>query len=154
MSAVATRNHPSDAMSASAEAATILLAYAIRESEAPAGALGEALARLYQRLQRTDSSACADLLPDLAVCVRALQFHDRLMQQLAVVRNLLGALADQPAPEIVGTQRWEEVLLALRERLNEDSAEELRQLLVRTGGMESPADNASAAEAEGTVELF
>lgn len=140
----------------SAEAAALLLAFAMRESEAPAVELGSALERLDQGLRPCAAApARAALTRDLAACVRALQFHDRLMQQLAVIRNLLTRLADHPLPQMAGfgAQRWEELLAALRERLAAGSHDELFELLVRTGGVGAPG-SAGASEAEGSAELF
>lgn len=140
----------------SAEAAAILLAFAMRESEAPAVELGSALARLDRGLSPAAGTAGrAALSQDLAACVRALQFHDRLMQQLAVIRNLLTRLTNHPLPQMAGfgAQRWEELLAALRERLAAGAHEELLELLVRTGGVGGPG-GAGAAHAEGSCELF
>ena len=138
-----------ETLGVSAEAAAILLAFAMRESEAPAVELGSALERLNGTLRPLAGGAASDL----AACVRALQFHDRLMQQLAVIRNLLTRLADHPLPQMAafGAQRWEELLASLRERLAEDSHNDLFELLLRTGGV---APGAVAEQAEGTSELF
>jgi len=121
----------------------------MRESEAPAVELGSALERLNAGLQPLAGGAAGDL----AACVRALQFHDRLMQQLAVIRNLLTRLADHPLPQMAGfgALRWEELLTSLRARLAEHSHHELFELLLRTGGV---APGAAAEQAEGTSELF
>ena len=140
----------------SAEAAAILLAFAMRESEAPAVELGSALERLGHGLRRSEGAPARELLTrDLAACVRALQFHDRLMQQLAVIRNLFTRLADHPLPQMAGfgAQRWEELLAALRERLAAGSHDELFELLVRTGGVGAPGAQGNEA-AEGSSELF
>ncbi|HXZ58773.1 MAG TPA: hypothetical protein VEG26_01230 [Steroidobacteraceae bacterium] len=140
----------------SAEAAALLLAFAMRESEAPAVELGSALQRLDRGLQPAAPGAAREALTrDLAACVRALQFHDRLMQQLAVIRNLLTRLADHPLPQMAGfgAQRWEELLAALRERLAAESHDELFELLVRSGGVGLPG-SAREAQAEGSGELF
>lgn len=139
----------------SAEAAAILLAFAMRESEAPAVELGSALERLDRALSPGASAPGRELLTrDLAVCVRALQFHDRLMQQLAVIRNLLTHLADHPVPQMAGfgARRWEELLALLRERVAAGSHEELLELLVRTGG--AAPHGAGVGQAEGSSELF
>ena len=139
----------------SAEAAAILLALAMRESETPAVELGSALARLDQGLRPSAAGRAPELLAqDLAACVRALQFHDRLMQQLAVIRNLLTRLAAHPLPQTAGcgAQRREELLAALRAELASGSHDELLELLVRSGtGM--PA-GAGGSRCEGTSELF
>lgn len=140
----------------SAEAAAILLSFAMRESEAPAVELGEALERLAQGLRPLEGGIPREALArDVAACVRALQFHDRLMQQLAVIRNLFTRLSDHPLPQMAGfgAQRWEELLAALRERLAAGSHEELFELLVRTGGVGLPGAS-GASEAEGSCELF
>ncbi|HYB64145.1 MAG TPA: hypothetical protein VEC59_02670 [Steroidobacteraceae bacterium] len=140
----------------SAEAAALLLAFAMRESEAPAVELGSALERLDQGLRPAAGAPGRETLSrDLAACVRALQFHDRLMQQLAVIRNLLTRLADHPLPQMAGfgAQRWEELLAALRERLAAGAHDELFELLVRTGGVGAVRD-AGADQAEGSSELF
>ena len=72
----------------SAEAASILLSFAMRESEAPAVELGGALERLSRGLRPLEGGVAREMLAeDVAACVRALQFHDRLIQQLAVIRN-------------------------------------------------------------------
>jgi hypothetical protein len=144
-----------ETLGVSAEAAAILLAFAMRESETPAVELGSALERLGQGLRPAGAPAGEALKRDLAACVRALQFHDRLMQQLAVIRNLLTRLADHPLPQMAGfgAQRWEELLAALRERLAAGSHHELFELLVRTGGVGVPG-GVGAEQAEGSSELF
>jgi hypothetical protein len=144
-----------ETLGVSAEAAAILLAFAMRESESPAVELGSALERLGQGLRPAAGAPAREVLTrDLAACVRALQFHDRLMQQLAVIRNLLTRLADHPLPQMAGfgAQRWEELLAALRERLAAGSHDELFELLVRTGGVGEAG--AGAGQAEGSSELF
>jgi len=140
----------------SAEVAAILLAFAMRESEAPAVALGSALERLDQWLRPPAGTPGRELLSgDIAACVRALQFHDRLMQQLAVIRALLTGLADHTLPQMAGfgALRWEELLAPLRERLAAETHDDLIELLVRTGGVGAPGGAAGAA-AEGSSELF
>lgn len=147
-----------ETLGVSAEAAAILLSFAMRESEAPAVELGSALERLDQRLRPAAAEASREVLTsDLAACVRALQFHDRLMQQLAVIRNLLTKFTDRdhPLPTMAGfgAQRWEELLTELRERLTAETHDELFELLVRTGGVGTHG-GAPAGEAEGSSELF
>ncbi len=147
-----------ETLGVSAEAAAILLAFAMRESEAPAVELGSALERLDQRLRPVAAETSRELLTqDLAACVRALQFHDRLMQQLAVIRNLLSRFADSgnllPTMAGFGAQRWEELLSELRERLTAETRDELFELLVRTGGVGTHG-GAPGTQAEGSSELF
>ena len=149
MSAAAAAPCRCETLGVSAEAAAILLAFAMRESEAPAVELGSALERLGGELRSLDGGAASDL----AACVRALQFHDRLMQQLAVIRNLLTRLTDNPLPQMAGfgAQRWEELLTNLRTQLAANSHDELFELLLRTGGV---APGVVAEQAEGSSELF
>ena len=145
-----------ETLGVSAEAAAILLAYAMRESEAPAVELGNALERIGQSLKpAAGAHASAELTRDLAACVRALQFHDRLMQQLAVIRNLFTRLTNHPLPQMAGfgAQRWEELLAELRERLAAESHDELFELLVRTGGV-GLTGTALESQGEGSSELF
>lgn len=140
----------------SAEAASILLSFAMRESEAPAVELGGALERLSQALRPLEGGQVREAMAqDVAACVRALQFHDRLIQQLAVIRNLLTRLTDHPLPQMAGfgAMRWEELLTALRERLAEHSHHELFELLLRTGGVGVPGAS-GAEQSEGSCELF
>lgn len=143
-----------ETLGVSTEAAAILLSFAMRESEAPAVELGGALERLSEGLRPLEGGLVRETLArDIDACVRALQFHDRLIQQLAVIRNLLTRLTDHPLPQMAGfgALRWEELLTALRERLAESSHQELFELLVRTGGV---AAGAAARQPEGTSELF
>ena len=145
-----------ETLGVSAEAAAILLSFAMRESEAPAVELGEALQRLAQGLRPLEGGIVREALAaEIAACVRALQFHDRLMQQLAVIRNLFTRLSDHPLPQMAGfgAQRWEELLAALRERLAAGSHDELFELLVRTGGVGVPGDG-RVEHPEGSCELF
>jgi hypothetical protein len=147
-----------ETLGVSAEAAAILLSFAMRESEAPAVELGSALERLDHGLKPVSADTSRELLMrDLAACVRALQFHDRLMQQLAVIRNLLTKFGarDHPLPTMAGfgAQRWEELLTELRERLTAETHDELFDLLVRTGGVGTHG-GAAVGEAEGSSELF
>jgi len=156
-------------LGASAEAAAILLAFSMRETESPVGELGAALERMSRALtlwRRRAIRAQAPQRPgeqdhpttlfeqDLTLCIRSLQFHDRLIQQLAVIRNLLTTLADHPILEMsgFGAQRWEQLLQSLRDRLTQDSAHGLFERLLETG--EVSAGSGSSSDLEGSVELF
>lgn len=88
------------------ELAGVLLAHTMQEAEAPISQLSEALARVAQSLNGSLSvaergagsepgskAAREAITRDLAVCIENLQFHDRLMQQLARVHDILAALA-------------------------------------------------------------
>lgn len=145
-----------DTFEISAEAAAILLSFAMRESEGPAVELGHTLEHIGRGIEpRPAAPVGEDLARDLATCVRALQFHDRLMQQLAVVRNLLSTLSGHPVPETagVGARRWEELLAELRSRLAADSRHDAFELLLRSGEV-AAATGTFAVAAESSVELF
>jgi len=143
------------------------------DTEAPIANLGGALSRIStlladyrseaialgnqrQGLSAGDAARARALIErDIAICVQSLQYHDRLIQQLAALRNLLAGLADHEPLDIAGfgAQRWVEMLRMLRERLNTDSQHKLFDLLLRTGvvNLENLHD---LRPAEGTVELF
>jgi len=89
-----------------AELAGVLLAHTMQESEAPIAQLSEALARVARSLTGGSQpgpqaevaalrleAARGAIIRDLAVCIENLQFHDRLMQQLTRVHDILAALA-------------------------------------------------------------
>jgi hypothetical protein len=150
----------------SVQAAAVLLTLAMRDTEGPVTDLGQALSRIGSTLTgvrqhmaqkpfngNTDQTR-HQLENELAICIQSLQFHDRLIQQLAAVRNLLTGQSSH-GPLCVagfGAQRWEELLAVLRERLSADQHHQLFDLLMRTGqvngalGVDTPA--------EGSVELF
>jgi hypothetical protein len=164
---------PSD-LEASVEAAAVLLSLAMRDTERPVSDLGGALTRLSARLHGgARPAACANavaparpnareqdnlqesLAGDLAICIQSLQFHDRLIQQLAAVRGFLASLADHHALGDVagfGAQRWEELLTLVRKRLTADSHRQLFELLMRTGAIDGDARSEMASD--GSVELF
>ena len=151
----------------SVQAAAVLLTLAMRDTEHPVTDLGQALSRMVSTLTivrehvekkpfngDTDGTRMR-LESELSICIQSLQFHDRLIQQLAAVRNLLTGLSSH-GPLCVagfGAQRWEELLNMLRDRLSADQHHQLFDLLMRTGelGTEFGAD---PAPEEGSVELF
>jgi hypothetical protein len=154
----------------SMEAAAVLLSLAMHDTETPVAELGGALARMGGSLaelrKRAAAGAGADeawrarLDNDLATCIESLQFHDRLIQQLAAVRNLLASVAhEKGTPNMTGfgARRWEDLLGMLRERLNVDSRHQLFDLLMRTGVVENDGRHGSEAHkanVEGSIELF
>ncbi len=151
----------------SVQAAAVLLSLAMRDTESPVTDLGQALSRMVSTLtavrehaQKKPLNGDTDatrvkLEGELSICIQSLQFHDRLIQQLAAVRNLLTGLSSH-GPLCVagfGAQRWDEMLNVLRDRLSADQHHQLFDLLMRTG----VGDNELGAEmtpAEGSVELF
>jgi hypothetical protein len=161
--------HPGDAkrwsdLETSVEAAAVLLSLAMRDTEQPVADLGGALTRLSRHVQnggtrdgatRSGPGLREALQGDLVVCIQSLQFHDRLIQQLAAVRSFLASLANHHSLTDVGgfgAQRWEELLRLVRTRLTSDSHHQLFELLMRTGEIES--DGGADAAGEGSIELF
>ena len=156
----------------SMEAAAVLLSLAMRDTEVPVADLGGALSRIGGSLTEWRKRLAADaaarmtgnpdddawrkrLEGDVAVCIESLQFHDRLIQQLAAVRNLLASVAHEGPLHLsgFGGQRWDEMLDMLRERLSEDSQHKLFELLMRTGAVDSGRRHGTEAR-EGSIELF
>src|SRR4051812_25148108 len=135
-------------MEVSMEAAAVLLSLAMRDTENP-------VADLCGALRRISHAANPTLTADIAVCIQSLQFHDRLIQQLAAVRGLLASVVTDEPLNVTGfgAHRWEEMLKMLRERLSEDSQHHLFNLLLRTGVV-AVDGHCHAQEAEGSVELF
>ena len=128
-----------------AATAAALLDLAIHESLASVETLGLALARI-----AAASGPAAPLCTELAVCIESLQFHDRMVQQLTQVRDLLaGAAAVHPLT--ADPCNWP----ALRERLRSHFTSESHRMLFN---LLMPGEAAGApvrlhAE-EGSVELF
>src|SRR5687767_12550474 len=89
----------------SVQAAAVLLSLAMRDTEHPVADLGQALSRmvttvtaLRKHAHGASSGSSSNGMPvelesELSLCIQSLQFHDRLIQQLAAVRNLLASLA-------------------------------------------------------------
>ena len=151
----------------SVQAAAVLLSLAMRDTESPVSDLGQALSRmvstvttLRSKVRQKHVNGDADgretqLESELSVCIQSLQFHDRLIQQLAAVRNLLTGLSSHGPLNVAGfgAQRWEELLNTLRDRLSADQHHQLFDLLMRTGVVDSELRD-DALPAEGSVELF
>jgi hypothetical protein len=152
----------------SVQAAAVLLTLAMRDTESPVTDLGAALARMVTTLTAvrehvekkpfngdTDGTR-VKLESELSICIQSLQFHDRLIQQLAAVRNLLTGLSSH-GPLFVagfGAQRWDELLNLLRNRLSADQHHQLFDLLMRTGVVDNELGADITKPAEGSVELF
>jgi hypothetical protein len=151
----------------SVQAAAVLLTLAMRDTEHPVTDLGQSLSRMVstltsvrQHIEKKPFNGDTDgtrmkLESELSICIQSLQFHDRLIQQLAAVRNLLTGLSSH-GPLCVagfGAQRWEELLNLLRDRLSADQHHQLFDLLMRTGELGNEFGADSAPE-EGSVELF
>jgi hypothetical protein len=161
------RNRSPDSVAAIGAAAA-LIALAMEESQAPVDELGSALARMTQTLSGLatglksttgggtgELQRCHDLFArDLGACIESLQFHDRLLQQLTQVRNLLANLAANTLPTGApgDLQSWQVLLENLRTRFTSDSHRILFNLLLPVSGgrVSAPALHAN----EGSIELF
>src|SRR5687767_3558042 len=88
----------------SIQAAAVLLSLAMRDTEHPVQDLGQSLSRMVSTVTSLRNDVATrrakgdaplnsrELESELSVCIQSLQFHDRLIQQLAAVRNLLTSL--------------------------------------------------------------
>jgi hypothetical protein len=97
------------------ERLTTLLDSTMRDSELPTAALSHALTRMAQTLSDMGAPlyGSANRAPDdlrglrdafardIAVCIENLQFHDRLIQQLTHVRDILNGLGANRLPSQV-----------------------------------------------------
>jgi hypothetical protein len=151
----------------SIQAAAVLLSLAMRDTEHPVQDLGQSLSRMVSTVTSLRDKAAArcpngelpldprQLESELSVCIQSLQFHDRLIQQLAAVRNLLTSLGPHGELDMTGfgAQRWEELLRMIRERLSADQHHQLFDLLMRTGEIDMELCG-ELRPAEGSVELF
>jgi hypothetical protein len=127
----------------------------MNESHKPVEELSGALARMSQALPELGGGDCAAQLKqcreqfarDLAVCIESLQFHDRLIQQLTHVRNILAGVTNSGDP-----QSWQILVENLRARFTSDSHRILFNLLLPSTGahVNTPSLHAN----EGSVELF
>ncbi len=158
---------PPPDMEVSVQAAAVLLSLAMRDTEHPVSDLGQALSRMVSTVtalgehdarQLSEAEAGperARLVGELSLCIQSLQFHDRLIQQLAAVRNLLTSLGSHGTLDLAGfgAQRWEELLEVLKHRLSADAHHQLFDLLMRTGAVPNELLG-DALQTEGSVELF
>jgi len=142
-------NSACDLACAAATAAT-LIELALSESQRPVVELGEALARVSTAL----SAGATPAARDLEICVECLQFHDRMMQQLSQVRNLLAAVAAMGSADATpgGQQSWPVLMENLRARFTSESHRILFNLLMPDSEGHSHAPSLHASE--GSVELF
>ena len=128
----------------SAETAAALIALAVSESQRPVEALGQALARIAAAVAAGEPPRAADI----AACIESLQFHDRMIQQLTHVRDLLAKVAVVPEEDTAG---WPALRETLRSRFTSESHRMLFNLLLPDqpdhGHIRLHAD-------EGSVELF
>jgi hypothetical protein len=133
-----------------AATAAALIELAISESQRPIVELGEALSRISE----TVSAGAPPAAGDLGACIESLQFHDRLVQQLSQVRDLLAAVA-AAGPDAVASgrqQSWPVLMENLRARFTSESHRILFNLLMPDSDGHSHAPSLHASE--GSVELF
>ena len=141
--------------SSAIQAAAALIALAMHESGAPVVELGGALTRLADKLTEEAGKVHVDkesLSRELAVCIENLQFHDRLMQQLTQVRNLLASLAAETLPPSADQTSWNALVENIRARFTSDSHRILFNLLLPVSGVAMTAPSLHANE--GSIELF
>ncbi len=142
-------------LSSAIEAAAALIALAMHESQGPVSSLSSSLGRIAESVGSPDKQMDrATLAREMTVCVEALQFHDRLMQQLTQVRNLLASIAADTLPiAAVEPESWMVLVENLRARFTSDSHRILFNLLLPvTGGHHVPPPALHANE--GSIELF
>jgi hypothetical protein len=137
-------------LACAAATAAALIELALSESQRPVTELGEALSRV----SAAASTGTQPAARDLDVCVECLQFHDRMMQQLSQVRDLLSAVAASGSAATTpgGRQSWPVLMENLRARFTSESHRILFNLLMpdEEGHSHAPSLHAS----EGSVELF
>lgn len=137
------------------QAAAALIALAMHESQIPVVELGGALTRLASRLNGEAGEVCFDretFAREVGVCIESLQFHDRLMQQLTQVRNLLASLAAETLPASADQKSWNVLVENIRSRFTSDSHRILFNLLLPVSGVPMTAPSLHANE--GSIELF
>jgi len=140
---------------ATLEAAASLLALAMQESQRPVNELGSALARMTRALARSPQET-GIFARELAVCIEGLQFHDRLMQQLAHVRDCLAELSAERVDgiETEAADSWVDLRARLRHRLASDSQRALLDLLLPPPGNHGAGELHRLNASEGSIELF
>ena len=133
-----------------AATAASLIELALSESQRPVAELGEALSRVSAAV----SDGARPAARDLEACVENIQFHDRMVQQLSQVRDLLAAVAAAGATDAApgSRQSWPVLMENLRARFTSESHRILFNLLMPDSQGHSHV--ASLHAAEGSVELF
>ncbi|HEX3845028.1 MAG TPA: hypothetical protein VHV80_11735 [Steroidobacteraceae bacterium] len=142
--------HSTYDLGCAAATAASLIELALSESQRPVTQLGAALSRVCAAL----SAGAAPDARDLDTCVECLQFHDRMVQQLSQVRDLLAAVAATGYADTApgGRQSWPVLMENLRARFTSESHRILFNLLMPDAEGHSHAPSLHASE--GSVELF
>ncbi|MGH8140292.1 MAG: hypothetical protein ACREVV_19110 [Steroidobacteraceae bacterium] len=124
---------------AAVEAATLLLTRAIQDTRKPVADLCSALQRMHRAVVAGEPVA-----RDLAVCIESVQFHDRLVQQLAFARDLLALILKHKPLDIAayGAPRWHTLLDAIHHSVPPAERFELSDLLAspRTHGVQGSCE--------------
>lgn len=137
-------------LACAAATAAALIELALSESQRPVAELGEALSRVNAAVSAGTPPAASDL----ETCVECLQFHDRMVQQLSQVRDLLSAVAATGGADTPpgGRQSWPVLMENLRARFTSESHRILFNLLMPDSDGHSHVPSLHASE--GSVELF
>ena len=130
----------------SAETAAALIELAISESQRPVEALGQALMRIAGQMTAGKPPSARDV----SDCIEGLQFHDRMIQQLTQVRDLLARVAAEEAAR-EDPPGWPALRETLRARFTSESHRMLFNLLMPD---ETGCRHVQLHADEGSVELF
>ncbi len=129
-----------------AETAAALLELAMGESQRPVETLGQALMRIAGQM----TAGKAPSARDVSACIEGLQFHDRMIQQLTQVRDLLVRVAAE-ATVREDSPGWPALRETLRARFTSESHRTLFNLLMPD---ETGCGHVQLHADEGSVELF
>lgn len=135
-----------DELLRAATTAAALIELAIKESLKPVDQLGQALSRIADKSAAVGGTFTADV----SVCIENVQFHDRMVQQLTQIRDLLCGAADQRGSQRTGPE-WPVVRERLRRHFTSESHRILFDLLMPG---EPGKDAVQLHAAEGSLELF
>ena len=130
----------------SAETSAALIELAISDSQRPVETLGEALRHICE----VTAVGEHPLASYVAACIQSLQFHDRMIQQLTHVRDLLAGVA-VAGPARQDRRGWPQLRETLRSRFTSESHRLLFNLPMPE---EAGHDHIQPRSDEGSVELF
>lgn len=135
-----------DELVRSAQTAAALIELAISESQPSVATLAESLTRISAAATAGERPHAADV----AACIESLQFHDRMIQELTHVRDLLAHVA-AGEPARGDPRSWPALREALRSRFTSESHRLLFNLLMPD---ETAHEHIQLRADEGSVELF
>jgi hypothetical protein len=130
---------------------------ALRESQVPVAELGEAIARISAGLAARQEDG--PLRNEVARCLEALQFYDRLTQHVSHLLDFVSGMTATMDAAMRGTEdeaAWGELRARLRSRLISDQQRELLDLLLPPdpGQQQSRRQAGEAHAVQGSIELF